>query len=185
MPNFLEQISQASSRSPTIILFNLACHFKISLLLWKSIILKPKSCWDFIPVLLIFAPIWFLQILNFWWIGWLTLERKADCGEGGGDKEKLIPPVAQAAGKNMFMSQGTLQLSQESVTFSLWLCPRVAVRAETPSWRPASSSHLTFQVRCLCCSTLQSICVQLWFLTSAMGLHSITRSYCVLWEFFQ
>lgn len=135
----------------------------MSLLLWKNILLKSKSCWEFISLLLTFAPyepVAFLQIsLNFWWIGWSLLEGKADRGEGGGDKEELIPPVAQTSGENVFRSRVAIA-AISAVTFSLRLCPPVALTAEAPSWRPASSSHLTPQGRCLI-SFAKYLCVAL------------------------
>lgn len=173
-----------SSRSPTIVLFNLACHFKISFSPWKNILLKPKSYWEFISSSLIFAPIWntdippdLLELL----VNWMTSAWKEGWSWGGWWRSGGINPACSTdLWGEMFTSRGTAAAAS-AVKFSLWLCPPVALMAE----RPASSSHPTLQGRGLCWSTLESICVWLRFLTSAMGLCSTTLSYCVLWEFIQ
>lgn len=126
----LEQISQASSRSP-----QLPC--SIQLIILKLVYCPERMSFlhqnptenSFISYLL-FAP-----SVNHWcssrsWIFGelddLTLKGRLTGGQDDGDKEELMPPVAQTSGENLFTSPGYTE-AVSAVRFSLWLRSALAV----------------------------------------------------------
>lgn len=60
----------------------------------------------------------------------LTLKGRLTGGQDDGDKEELMPPVAQTSGENLFTSPGYTE-AVSAVRFSLWLCSPLAVILST------------------------------------------------------
>lgn len=186
--DFTDQISQGCRRSPMIILFNLAWHFRIIVYCSGTIsFLNPdpaKSsclCYSFLPPC---EPLKFFQnSLTFGWIRWPLLEGKAEHEECGWDKKETRNTDLLEEHVHVV---ALLHLSQQSCIVCGFVHTRLSqLRHQLQLQGYSSCSQLTTQGRCLFWPTLQCIRVWLWLLTFAMGLCITALSYYDLWEFIQ